>query len=335
MAFSTMSLSTASINMQTTEKWNINAPESKNVSKKRFLESSDDENYSNLNVKKAKTNSDNYAIKWNKMLVLMDKLNKTPEDRSISSSNRDPLASFRCVKCCLWLQHCSGCNQFKCFNCEVKCVTTEELVDHDHSYETATSKASSTTNKVPKIFTCLCNFTANKKKDMKCHKLFDCKISTRETRDENKYKCKKIKNKINKLLGVTPIKSNSQPTVNNEKSLDERKKNITRKIQKLFGGTPMKPNSQATIYKDKALDKEKKTTSCKIQRLFGETPIKPYTQASISKDKSLVNKKKNTSSKIHKLFGGTPVKSYTQAKIKETARRKIQKLFGGNPIKSN
>ena len=115
----------------------------------------------------------------------------------------------------------------------------------------------------PNMFTCLCNFSANKKKEIKLHKLFDCELKTKQAKDENVSTYKKKMStcsKINKLFGGTPIR----PT----NTLPKKKKT------KLLLVSPVSEKKQSNIHA-----KKRKMNSTKNYKLFGGTPIKSMSNA--------------------------------------------------------
>ena len=110
----------------------------------------------------------------------------------------------------------------KLFGCEVP----KKEACNDKIYKCTKEKR--IRDKFIKLFTCLCSFSSNKKKDIKLHKLFDCKFPTKEARNEKISKCKKqkrIRDKINMLFGATPTKPKHQANdlaTSNSNSLSTR-----------------------------------------------------------------------------------------------------------------
>ena len=176
------------------------------------------------------------------------------------------------------------------------------------------------------MFTCLCNFSANKKKEIKLHKLFDCELKTKQAKDENVSTYKKKMStcsKINKLFGGTPIR----PT----NTLPKKKKTNVSKSTKLLLVSPVSEKKQSNVRA-----KKRKMNSTKIYELFGGTPINetkpsienPYSQTTIGekyKYNFLSQKNKTNDSKSSNLL----LVSSVSEKIDST---RFNELFGVTPI---
>ena len=179
---------------------------------------------------------------------------------------------------------------------------------------------------VPNMFTCLCNFSANRKLDIKLHKLFECELTTREAKDENvsKYKKRMITcSQNNKLFGGSPIRPNST-------QLKKKKTNVS-KFSKLLLVSPVSEKKQNNV-----LTKKRKMNSAKIYKLFGGTPInkdKPsivsnYSQTTIGEkppNNDVSHKKKTNVSKSSDLM----LVSSVSEKIDST---RFNELFGVTTI---
>ena len=110
-------------------------------------------------------------------------------------------------------KRCRDSSDEENFNLNVKRAKTSSG-KHIHSNEktnlASTNKHLSTVPEPkPKLSTCHCSFSSNKKKNIKMHKLFGCETPTKDPLPKKITKCKReirIQNRINKLFGGTPIK---------------------------------------------------------------------------------------------------------------------------------
>ena len=111
------------------------------------------------------------------------------------------------------------------------------------------------------MFTCLCNFSANTKLEIKLHKLFKCELTTKQAQDENVSKYKKEmsnRSKIDKIFGGAPLKSNNTLPKKRKTNVSKFNKlllvssvseNInSARFNKLFGGTPINETNPRFLY---------------------------------------------------------------------------------------